>query len=129
VVSFNKYAASVRNLSLPEGFNRPLLVGEFHFAAWDRSFTASPTRAAPSQAQRADAYRYYVTSALDNPRIVGVHWFQYLDQPLTGRADGENWPVGFVDATDTPYEALTSASRELGELMYQRRNARMATGP
>jgi hypothetical protein len=129
VASFNKYATSVRGLSLPEGLDRPLLVGEFHFAAWDRSFTASPTRAALSQEQRADAYRYYVTSALDNPLIVGVHWFQYLDQPLTGRADGENWPVGFVDVTDTPYESLTAASREMGARMYERRSTIRATGP
>jgi hypothetical protein len=129
VVSFNKYAHSVRGIPLPEGINRPILVGEFHFAAWDRSFTASPARSALSLAQRADAYRYYVASALDDPRVVGVHWFQYLDQPLTGRADGENWPVGFVDVTDTPYESLTAASREIGELMYQRRSANRAIRP
>ena len=74
-----------------------------------------------SERQRADAYWYYLTGAADNPLIVGTHWFQYLDQPLTGRADGENWAIGFVDVTDTPYDELTRVSRELGASLYPRR--------
>lgn len=121
VVSFNKYATGIRSFSLPDGLDRPVIIGEFHFAAWDRSFTAAGDRSVLSQAQRADAYWYYLTGALDNPLVVGTHWFQYLDQPLTGRADGENWAIGFVDVTDTPYEALTEVSRELGATLYGRR--------
>ena len=121
VVSFNKYATSIRNLGLPDGLDRPIIVGEFHFAAWDRSFTADGDRSVLSQTQRGDAYWYYLTGALDNPLIVGTHWFQYLDQPLTGRPDGENWAIGFVDVTDTPYEELTRVCRELGANLYSRR--------
>ena len=30
-------------------------------------------------------------------QLVGCHWFQYVDEPLTGRAyDGENYNIGFV---------------------------------
>jgi hypothetical protein len=121
VVSFNKYATSIRHLGLPDGLDRPVIIGEFHFAAWDRSFTAAGDRSVLSQAQRADAYWYYLTGALDNPLVVGTHWFQYLDQPLTGRPDGENWAIGFLDVADTPYEALTKVSRELGATLYGRR--------
>ncbi len=121
VVSFNKYATSIRNLSLADGLDRPVIIGEFHFAAWDRSFTADGGRSELSQKQRGDAYWYYLTGALENPLIVGTHWFQYLDQPLTGRPDGENWAVGFVDVSDTPYEALTKVSREIGSNLYARR--------
>ena len=121
VVSFNKYATSIRNLTLPDGLDRPVIIGEFHFSAWDRSYTADGKRSELSQSQRADAYWYYVNGALDNPLIVGTHWFQYLDQPLTGRADGENWAIGFVDVTDTPYPELTKTSRELGSGLYPRR--------
>jgi agarase len=74
-----------------------------------------------SQTQRGDAYWYYLTGALANPLIVGTHWFQYLDQPLAGRPDGENWAIGFVDVTDTPYQELTKVSRELGSSLYARR--------
>jgi len=123
VVSFNKYTTSIRNLSLPDGLDRPVIVGEFHFPAWDRSFTADGERSRLSQVQRADAYWYYLAGALDNPLVVGTHWFQYLDQPLTGRPDGENWAIGFVDVVDSPYEELTKVSRELGSGLYARRLA------
>jgi hypothetical protein len=118
VVSFNKYETSIRNLSLPDHIDRPIIIGEFHFPAWDRSFAANSGCGPLSETQRADSYWYYVTGALENPQIVGTHWFQYLDQPLTGRGDGENFAIGFVDVADTPYEALTQVTRALGESLY-----------
>jgi hypothetical protein len=49
----------------------------------------------------------------ENPDFVGAHWFQYVDQPLTGRTlDGENGHVGFVTVTDQPYDELVAAARE-----------------
>jgi hypothetical protein len=121
VVSFNKYATSIRDLKLPDGSDRPIIIGEFHFPAWDRSFAADADSGQLCEEQRADSYWYYLTGALENPQIVGTHWFQYLDQPLTGRADGENFPIGFVDVTDTPYDELTKVTRELGDNLYTRR--------
>ena len=121
VVSFNKYATSIRDLKLPDGLDRPIIIGEFHFPAWDRSFAADADSGQLCEEQRADSYWYYLTGALENPQIVGTHWFQYLDQPLTGRADGENFPIGFVDVTDTPYDELTKVTRELGDNLYTRR--------
>ncbi|MEI6076464.1 MAG: hypothetical protein WCS94_12855 [Verrucomicrobiota bacterium] len=121
VVSFNKYNTSIRNLNLPDGLDRPIIIGEFHFPAWDRSFAANAGCGRLCEVQRADCYWYYLTGALDNPLIVGTHWFQYLDQPLTGRTDGENFPIGFVDVTDTPYNELTKVTRELGDHLYARR--------
>ncbi|MEM6312698.1 MAG: beta-agarase, partial [Planctomycetota bacterium] len=75
----------------------------------------------PTQAGRADAYRTYVMSGLAQPHIVGVHWFQYVDQAISGRSDGENYNAGFVDITDQPYTELTETARELGEKMYELR--------
>jgi len=44
---------------------------------------------------------------------LGAHWFQYLDEPLTGRTlDGENAHVGFVTVADLPYAEFVSAARE-----------------
>jgi hypothetical protein len=121
VVSFNKYNTSIRSLSLPDGLDRPIIIGEFHFPAWDRSFAANAGCGQLCEQQRADSYWYYLTGALDNPLIVGTHWFQYLDQPLTGRGDGENFPIGFVDVTDTPYDELIKVTRDLGNHLYTRR--------
>ena len=59
---------------------------------------------------------------LDNPAFVGCHWFQYVDEPLTGRSfDGENYNIGFVTVTDTPYPELVAAARQVHVSAYVRR--------
>jgi agarase len=73
-----------------------------------------------SQEERAQAYTDYVTGALDHPQFVGCHWFQYQDEPTTGRVyDEENYQIGFVDIADTPYRELVFSSRAIGSAMYQ----------
>jgi hypothetical protein len=42
-----------------------------------------------NQAVRAQAYIYYVSGASHHPQIVGTHWFQYQDEPTTGRSYDE----------------------------------------
>lgn len=49
------------------------------------------------------------------------HWFQYEDQPLTGRGDGENYQIGFVDVCDRPYPQIVAACRDIGRRMYGER--------
>ena len=49
---------------------------------------------------------------------VGAHYFQYIDEPTAGRSDGENYQIGWVDATDTPYAELVRAGREVGTALY-----------
>jgi len=56
---------------------------------------------------------------LTNPQIVGTHWFQYGDQAFTGRGDGENYQIGFVDITDNPYPEIIEAARKIGYQLYQ----------
>lgn len=43
------------------------------------------------------------------PNVVGVHWFQYYDEPTGGRSDGEDFNMGLVDIHDRPYEELVAA--------------------
>lgn len=71
--------------------------------------------------ERAVNYLRYMQGALMHPNIVGAHWFQFRDQPLTGRADGEGYQIGFVDIADTPYREITRTAREIGENMYRYR--------
>ncbi len=53
---------------------------------------------------------------------MGSHYFQYADQPVTGRAfDDENYQIGFIDVTDTPYPEMVAAARSVGATMYERR--------
>jgi hypothetical protein len=118
VVSFNKYERSVADLRLPEGVDKPVIIGEFHFGALDRGLAHAGLVPTASQQDRAESYKRYVLGALKNPLIVGTHWFQFSDQPFTGRFDGENYQIGFVDVCDTPNPEIISAARDVGAKMY-----------
>jgi hypothetical protein len=80
-------------------------------------------RPVADQQARAAAYRNYVQGALRNRWIVGTHWFQFGDQATTGRGDGENYQIGFLDVCDTPYPETIAACREVGYQMYALRAA------
>jgi hypothetical protein len=88
---------------------RPIVIGEFHIGTPGRGLAAGLVQAA-NQAERGVAYRYYVERAASHPALIGTHWFQWLDQPPTGRMDGENYNIGFVDVTDQPYRELVEAA-------------------
>lgn len=119
VIGFNKYTDSVAALRLPEGVDKPAVIGEFHFGALDRGMFHTGLRPVESQEARAAAYAAYVRGALKNPWIVGTHWFQYGDQATTGRPDGENYQIGLADVCDTPYPETIRACREVGYRMYE----------
>lgn len=121
VLTTNVYAHSVANLDT-QGFpDMPVLIGEFHFGVPDRGMFSFGINAGVTQEDRALAYVRFLQGALVNPRIVGTHWFQFRDQPLTGRWDGEGYAIGFVDVADTPYPLMTAASRAVGDHMYRYR--------
>ena len=61
-------------------------------------------------------------SVISKPYMVGAHWFQYVDEPITGRAfDGENANIGFVTVADIPYPELVNAVKDVTSTMYQKR--------
>lgn len=122
VVSFNVYKALPTQSDFGGLKEAPLLIGEFHFGALDRGPYHPGLVPVKDQAERGRAYRGYVEAALKDPRIVGVHWFQYRDEPATGRElDGENYQIGFVDLADSPYPETVAASRAVGTSMYSLR--------
>nr|AXP07838.1 beta-agarase [uncultured bacterium] len=124
VVSYNKYTHSVRHLRLPAFIDRPLMIGEYHFGSTERGHFHPGLREADNQEQRAEKFTAYLNSALDNPHIVGVHWFQYVDEHIAGRADGENYNVGLVDVCDTPYPEMVEAIRESAKTLYEYRRGK-----
>ena len=99
------------------------LVGEFHFGTLDRGMFSAGLAPVVDQRERAMSLTRFVQGALAHPSFVGAHWFQFRDQPLTGRFDGEGYQIGFVDVADTPYREMTSAARAIGEHMYRYRQA------
>ncbi len=121
IVSYNRYSYSVENHRLPDGIDMPVIIGEFHFGALDRGMFHTGLKKTTNQQDRADKYKSYVQGALRNPYIVGTHWFQYKDQATTGRGDGENYQIGFIDICDKPYPETIKACRQVGYTMYEYR--------
>ncbi len=121
VISFNLYRYTMKDFLLPRGMDKPVIIGEYHFGALDRGLPHTGLRSTKDQKQRAKAYHNYVSSCLDHKQIVGSGWFQYCDQPYTGRNDGENYQIGFVDICDKPYEETIAACRDIGRNIYARR--------
>ncbi|VVM98480.1 hypothetical protein PS645_03161 [Pseudomonas fluorescens] len=116
VLSFNMYTlqpqdgydfATLRNL------DKPVLITEFNFGSADRGpFWGGVTQLAKEE-DRGAAYANFLKQAISEPSIVGVHWFQYLDQPVTGRLlDGENGHFGLVGVTDLPFQGFVEAVRK-----------------
>ena len=120
VLSFNIYQPTV-GVGEFRDLDKPFLIGEFHMGATDRGSLHPGLVEAPDQIARAQMFAAYLQSALDAPNCVGAHWFQYADEPVTGRQfDGENYNIGLVDITDTPYPELIAASRQIGAQIYAR---------
>ena len=121
VVSFNIYDELPTGRTADElatDMDFPVVIGEFHFGALDRGMFHTGLRRAQDQTERARKYAAYLRAAATAPWCVGAHWFQYLDQALTGRRDGENYNIGFVDATDDPYPEMRAAAREFHRELY-----------
>ncbi|BFI94892.1 MAG: hypothetical protein RSP_04020 [Rhodanobacter sp.] len=116
VVSFNIYAdvpqhgfdaAAMRKL------DKPVLISEFHFGSDDRGPFGKGVVSVENEAQRGPAYAHYLQAALDDPDIVGTHWFEYVDEPVTGRLlDGENGHFSLVGITDIPFKGFVEAVRK-----------------
>jgi hypothetical protein len=97
---------------------RPVIIGEFHIGALDRGLPAAGLRGVRTQTERAAAYRYYVEQGAALPELVGTHHFQWPDQHVGGRFDGENSQVGLVDICQAPYREVTAAARRTHERIY-----------
>jgi hypothetical protein len=124
VVSFNIYQPRLDPAKLPalKTFDKPCIIGEFHFGALDRGMFHTGLVSTPNQKARAAMYQDYLRSVAEHPNFVGCHWFQYVDEPLTGRSfDGENYEIGFVTVTDTPYPEMIEAARAVHAEIYPRR--------
>jgi hypothetical protein len=105
------------------GGDKPILVSEHQVPlASVRQVAARPEALGPT------ARRRRVTTYLERlaaiPFVVGAHWSQYADQPLTGRGgDGGNQLVGLVDITDRPHEDVVAGLREAALGIYERHAA------
>ena len=124
VMSYNIYKEGVHAnyWKFLEQVDMPSIIGEFHMGAMDTGLINPGLVHAATQEDRANQYVNYMETVVDNPYFVGAHWFQYIDSPLTGRAyDGENYNIGFVSVTDTPYQPMIDAIKTFNQQLYPRR--------
>ncbi len=107
---------------LQEETGKPTLCGEFSFPPYyegRRGFGRFWTPA-KDEAEAGAMYQRYVKAAAQDPYCVGLMWFQYHDQPITGRGPGhgeevvygENYAQGLVTVTDRPKWELVTRMRE-----------------
>ncbi|WP_312934811.1 beta-galactosidase [Pseudomonas sp.] len=121
VLSFNFYTLKPQDgydfAELAE-LDKPVLVSEFQFGSRDRGpFWPGPLELAREE-DRGAAYATFLTAALEQPMIVGAHWFQYLDQPASGRLlDGENGHLGLVAITNVAWTGFVEAVRKRNLLL------------
>ena len=63
------------------------------------------------------------------PDVVGAHWFQYCDEPLGGRDDGEDYDMGLIDTSNRPDREVTGiqeAQPDSGAAARKERQSRLA---
>lgn len=126
VLGYDRYASDFADEwmnRLIARIDKPILCGEFSFPAWHDGAHAYGRYSvwAKDEAESGEMYRQWVTDAARHPACVGVMWFQYRDQPLTGRGPGrgnmlvigEHFAFGLVDFTDRPKWELVKRMREV----------------
>jgi hypothetical protein len=70
---------------------------------------------------RTNRVGQYLRQAIRHPNLVGAHFFQYRDQPTSGRPDGEASLRGYVNIADTPNFDLIQVNRRFADTMYRDR--------
>lgn len=118
VLSVNVYQHCLDGFSLKTDEDRPWLVSEFHFGMRDNGTLGSGLTWASDARNQADVVQAYLSDALRHPNFVGAHWFQWADQPVTGRSDGENFGVGLVTLVDRPVKTLNDAMRNVSRSLH-----------
>ena len=118
---------------------KPALCGEFSFPPTyngARGFGVYGQAHAVDDADAGRQYGRWVGEAARNPACVGVCWFQYRDEPATGRGPGhgpdlvygEHYAFGLVDVTDTPKWDLVTRVRTENLAAASQRQAAMRGG-
>ena len=101
--------------------DKPIMITEIHFRAWDSGLPN--TKLSPflhpvslTQNMRANRFYRFMSRFIEKPYSIGYHWYSYMDQPWTGRADGENSNIGIVNILDEPYEPLVNKMTAINRL-------------
>ncbi len=81
VVSVNRYTETLADFRLPDGIDKPVVIGEWHFGLLDRGKFHASLRPVPNQQARGEAYE---------------------TSPARWRTRGSSEPIGISSATRPP---------------------------
>lgn len=125
VIGYDRYARQFADpllLRLQAEADKPTLCGEFSLPAWYAGLRGygrygTWTR---DETEEGELYEQWVHDAARDPHCVGLAWFQYHDQPMTGRGPGrgpyltigEHYAFGLVTGTDRVRWPLARKLRE-----------------
>jgi hypothetical protein len=125
VIGYDRYAFDLLTPDLTPLLARqdkPTLIGEFSFPptyGLERGYAVYQAASANDEAGAGEAYTRWLEEASSEPTTVGVMWFQYRDEPVTGRGPGqgtapvygEDYAFGTTDVADRPKYDLVSRMR------------------
>ncbi len=127
VIGYDRYSPMFQD-SFMEGLAKsaakPMLLGEFSFPpayGLARGFRVYQSANAADDADAGSQYAQWLNAAARNPWCVGVAWFEYRDEPVSGRGflgetdlnlvEGEDYAFGLVDVADRPKYDLVEQMR------------------
>ena len=98
---------------------KPVLIGEFHHGSMEAGLSSYGARWTRTEAERAQAYRYYAENAASHPNSIGIHYFSFNDDPVLGRFDGQNFHQGFVSVAHKPYIDFVKGYSKVNDELYE----------
>ena len=119
--SFNCYRQSPSekfDLALKH-VDKPIIVGEWHIGGSDKGLYANGLVCSSTQEERGKCCAYYMQTAMFYTNCIGIHYFEWNDQPLLGRFDGENMQHGLIDVCNKPHYACVEKMQETSLKMYE----------
>jgi uncharacterized protein (TIGR03437 family) len=139
VIGYDRYALDFEDSllrSLAKSTGKPIFLGEFSFPSSYNLLRGYEVYAAASAVEDADSgalYQSNLEAAARNPWCVGVAWFEYRDEPVSGRGflgetdqdlvEGEDYAFGMVDVADRPKYDLVEKVRSTNLVVAQHRLA------
>lgn len=122
VVSLNVYDISPNQWHAEfKSLNAPVMISEFAFGSSDRGRMAGGAPCGATETDRVAGYNRYVNEMSGWTNLVGMHWYKWEDDPLSGRMwDGQTHALGLVTIADVPYPELVNAATAANTQFNQR---------
>lgn len=103
-ISLDTYTNSADYLDAYEPFDKPVINVEYSFCYSGRGMhSLNNVITCSNIAERGEKTKAFIEEQAKSPIFVGSGYFMYYDEPVTGRAGGEDYNFGLVNQQDQPY--------------------------